>query len=45
MFRTSYVHHQEDFMVHANLYGMLSMQAIYEVEAHPSTWQIACVHA
>jgi len=23
MFRTSYVHHQEDYIVHAALYGML----------------------
>jgi len=26
MFRTSYVHHQEDYIVHAALYGMFSMQ-------------------
>jgi len=25
MFRTSYVHHQEDYIVHAALYGMLSI--------------------
>jgi len=24
MFRTSYVHHQEDYIVHAALYGMIS---------------------
>jgi len=26
VFRTSYVHHQEDFIVHAALYGMFSMR-------------------
>jgi len=26
MFRTSYVHHQEDYTVHAALYGMFSMR-------------------
>jgi hypothetical protein len=26
MFRTSYVHLQEDYIVHADLYGMLSMR-------------------
>jgi len=25
MFRTSYVHHQEDYTVHAALYGMFSI--------------------
>ena len=25
MFRTSYVHHQEDYIVHAALYGMFFM--------------------
>jgi hypothetical protein len=25
MFRTPYVHHQEDYIVHAALYGMFSM--------------------
>ena len=25
MFRTSYVHHQEDYIVHAAIYGMVSM--------------------
>ena len=35
MFRTSYVHHQEDYIVHGALYGMFSMrikQAVYQVE-------------
>jgi len=36
MFRTSYVHHQEDYIVHAALYGMFSMQAVYKVKAHLS---------
>jgi len=26
MFRTSYVHHQEDYIVHAALYAMFSMR-------------------
>jgi len=26
MFRTSYVHRQEDYIVHADLYGMFSMR-------------------
>jgi hypothetical protein len=25
MFRTSYIHHQEDYIVHATLYGMFFM--------------------
>jgi hypothetical protein len=32
MFRTSYVHHQEDCIVHAALYGVHSMQTIWQVE-------------
>jgi len=27
MFRTSYVHHQEDYIVRAALYGMFSMHS------------------
>jgi len=38
MFRTSYVHNQEDYIVHAALYGMFSMQLCNEYRAHPSTW-------
>jgi hypothetical protein len=26
MFRTSYVHHQEEYIVHAALYGMFSLR-------------------
>jgi hypothetical protein len=47
MFRTSYVHHQEDCIVHAALYGMLFMHlckqsVMLKYRAHPSTWQTAC---
>jgi len=43
MFRTSYVHHKEDYIVHAALYCMFSIHLCKQstrmkYRAHPSTW-------
>jgi len=47
MFRKSYVHLQEGYIVHAALYGMFSLRLCKQsirlkYQAHPSTWD--CLH-
>jgi len=44
MFRTSHVHHQEDYIVHAVLYGMFFMHLCKQYWAHPPTCQSLLWH-
>jgi len=39
MFQTSYVHHQEEYIVHAILYGMVFMHLSKQYRAHLPTFQ------
>ena len=43
MFRTSYVHHQEDYIVHAALYGIFSMH-LFKQSTSTSFNLVYCLH-
>ena len=47
VFQAPYVHHQEEYIVHGALFGVLSMRLWKQSTrycAHPSTWETACIN-